>query len=96
MPLGKFIKSPDEIKRYSIDYSNWLDTGEYLASATVTRTPATGIMTINVDTIGASDIDLSFFVSGGTAGVSYKLLVRAVTTNGQAKEDTVTVEVRAI
>ena len=96
MPLGKFIKSPDEIKRYSIDYSNWLDTGEYLASATVTRTPSTGLMTINVEAIAANDVDVSFFVSGGVAGTSYKLLVRAVTTNGQAKEDTITLEVRSL
>lgn len=96
MALGKFIKSPDEVKRYSIDYSNWLDTGEYLSAVTVTRTPSTGVMTINPDAIGANDTDVSFFVSGGDAGVAYKILVHATTTNGQVKEDIVTIDVRAI
>lgn len=96
MSLGKFIKSPDEVKRYSIDYTDWLDEGEYLSSATVTRSPSTGVMTINVDAIAANDTDLSFFVSGGTAGVTYKLLIHAVTTTGQQKEDTVLFLIRDV
>ena len=28
MRLGSFVKSPVERKRYTIDYSDWLDTGE--------------------------------------------------------------------
>ena len=39
MNLGKYYKAPDERKRYSIDYSDWLDTAERLSSVTFQVTP---------------------------------------------------------
>lgn len=94
MALGKFIKSPNEIKRYSVDYVNWLDTGEYLSSATVT--PPAGTLLADVGALGATPTQLSFVVTGGDAGKSYKLTVSATTTTGQVKQDTVLIEVRAL
>lgn len=94
MALGKFVKSPDEIKRYSVDYVDWLDTGEYLQAAVVTASPSGPI--IDVQGITSNDTDVSFFVTGGTAGTSYKLKTRATTTNGQVKEDIILLEIRAL
>lgn len=94
MALGKFVKSPDEVKRYSVDYVDWLDAGEYLRAAVVTPTPSGPI--IDVQGVTTNDTDLSFFVTGGLAGTSYKLKTRIETTNGQVKEDTVLLEVRAL
>lgn len=98
MALGKFIKSPNEAKRYSIDYINWLDTGEYLSNATITFTPSTSTnqFLVDIDLIQANATVLSFFVFGGDAGKTYKLLVRATTSNLQVKEETVMIEVRAL
>lgn len=94
MALGKFVKSPDEVKRYSVDYSDWLDTGEYILTANVTISPSGPI--VDVQSTTTNDIDLSFFVTGGTAGTSYKLKTRVQTTNGQVKEDIIVLEVRAL
>lgn len=97
MALGKFIKSPNEAKRYSIDYINWLDTGEYLVNSTITPTPSTAVNTLNIDIdiIPTGATALSYFFFGGDVGVTYKLLVHTTTSTGQIKEDTVLIEVRA-
>lgn len=97
MPLGKFIKSPEEVKRYSVEYFDWLDTGEYLQSATISATPASASpLTFQLQAFTANDTELSFFVTGGVAGTNYKIVVHATTTNGQVKEDVILLEVRAI
>jgi len=97
MPLGKFVKTPEEVKRYSVEYVDWLDTGEYLQSATITATPVTTNPLISqLQAFTANDTDLSFFVTGGVAGTTYKIVVRATTTNGQVKEDVILLEVRSI
>lgn len=98
MALGKFIKSPNEAKRYSIDYVNWLDVGEYLVNATITSTPSTAVNTINIDVdlIPTGSTALSFFFFGGDAGVNYKLLVHTTTSTGQIKEDTILLEVKSL
>lgn len=94
MALGKFVKSPDEIKRYSVEYVDWLDAGEFIQACNVTVTPSGPI--VDVQGVTASDTDLSFFVTGGTAGTSYRLKTRVTTTNGQVKEDIILLEVRAL
>jgi len=98
MALGKFIKSPNEAKRYSIDYVDWLDTGEYLVNATITSTPSSAVNTLNIDIdlIETGETVLSYFFFGGDAGVTYKLLVHTTTSTGQIKEDTVLVEVKSL
>lgn len=98
MALGKFRKTPDEAKRYSIEYSDWLDAGEYLSNATITFTPSNPVnpMLVDIDMIPENGTALSFFVFGGDAGVTYKLLVRATTTTLQVKEDIVAIEVKSL
>ena len=97
MPLGKFVKSPEEVKRYAVEYVDWLDTAEYLQSATITATPVTtNPLIFQLQAFTANDTDLSFFVTGGVAGTTYKIVVHATTTNGQVKEDVILLEVRSI
>jgi hypothetical protein len=98
MALGKFMKSPNEAKRYSIDYVNWVDVGEYLVNASITSTPSTAVNAINIDIdlIPTGSTAFSFFFFGGDSGVIYKLLVRATTNTGQIKEDTILLEVKSL
>ena len=93
MKLGSFIKTPNETKQYAIDYSNWLETGEVIASASYTISP-TG-MTVASSTVDGTGTILSFYVSGGTDGTYYVVKVLATTTIGQIKEDTIHFNVRA-
>lgn len=95
MRLGKPVKTPSEAKRYSIEYSDWLDTAEFLQSVTFDIPTASGApLTIVPEAIGASQTQLSFLVSGGAHGTSYEVSVLAETTGGQVKESTLLFVVR--
>lgn len=94
MRLGSFIKTPAERKRYSIDYSEWLDTGETLSTVTMEVTPSTGTVPFVVDAISSNNTVVVFFVNGGDNAKQYTIDVKATTSGGQLKEDTVLFTVR--
>lgn len=93
MRLGKFIKAPAERKRYAIDYSQWLETGETISSYTLTASPS-GLL-VDGALVDVTGTILVFFVSYGTAAQQYNLDVQINTSGGQIKEDTVLFVVRA-
>ena len=96
MNIGKYSKSPDERKRYSIDYSDWLDTGELLTTVTFEVTPAeANCVVINGVTIETSQQGVVFYASAGVEGKSYKAIATMTTSGGQIKEDTVQYTVKA-
>ena len=92
MKLGRFNKTPVERKRYAIDYSQWLDTGETVSSFTLAASP-TG-MTVDGSSLDTTNTILTYFMSGGTDGQQYTLDVRITTSGGQIKEDTVLYTIR--
>lgn len=95
MRLGKPVKTPSEAKRYAIEYSDWLDTGEFLQSVTFDiPTPPGAPLTIIPEAIGSSQTQLAFLVSGGAHGNSYEVGVLTATTGGQVKESTLLFVVR--
>lgn len=95
MRLQKFTKRPGERKRYSVDYSEWLDAGELVASATYSVTPATTpVMEVDAATLGDPATSIIFFVIGGVEGTNYELEIRIITSGGQVKEDTILYVVR--
>lgn len=96
MILGKFFKAPDERKRYSIGYGQWLDSGEVVNNTTFQVTPIDAdpvvIDGISVETPPTS---IAFYASGGIDGKSYKAIATTTTSGGQVKEDTVHYTVKA-
>jgi len=96
MILGKYFKAPDERKRYSIDYDDWLDTGEQITTVTFAVTPVDEdpvlIDSILIETPGKGVV---FYASAGLDGKSYKAIVTMTTNGGQVKEDTVHYTVKA-
>lgn len=96
MRLGRFTKTPNEVKRYKIEYSDWLDTGEYVSAATFTQLSGTGLLTIVTNAITGTSTQLTFAVSGGSDGVDYEIAVRTTTTGNQVKEDSIVFSVRAL
>lgn len=96
MNLGKFSKTPDERKRYSISYTHWLDTGELLNEVTFEVIPIDAYpVVIDGIAIETGNKVVAFYASGGIAGKSYKVIAEATTTGGQVKEDTVQYVVKA-
>lgn len=95
MRLGSFTKTPAERKRYAVDYSDWLDTGETLAAYTVEVSPATASpLVVNPNALGPTSTVFVFFVSGGLDRTQYTVDIRMTTSGGQIKEDTILYTVR--
>lgn len=88
MRLGKFIKTPNERKRYTVDYSNWLETVETLATVDFTIDPV-GTLEIDAFEIMPGNKKVMFYVSGGDAAVTYHVTILVSTSSGQTKEDVI-------
>ena len=95
MKLGNFIKSPIERKRYTIDYTDWLDTGETVVSAVFTVTPTTtATLQIDAYSIAVDGLSVVFFANYGDVGKVYTVEVVITTSGGQIKEDEILFTVR--
>lgn len=93
--LARYIKDPDERKRYSIDYSEWLDDGERLltVSAAVAPSDATPILVQDVQ-IDPSETLVQYYLEGGAPDVDYTILFTVTTSGNQTKEDVIICAVR--
>ena len=96
MKLAKFVKSPAERKRYTIDYSEWLDTGESVQSIAFSVTPTT-TTTLEIDAyqIATPATSVAFFANYGDEGKTYTVDVLMTTSGGQIKEDQILFSVRS-
>lgn len=92
--LGKFVHTPVTRKRYIIDYTDWLNSGETLTAIAFQSVPNTGTPAI-VDSYSLASSTATIFVSGGDDGVQYQILVIATTSLGQVKEDEFFVNMKA-
>jgi len=93
MKLGHYIQTPAEKKRYTVSYSEWLDTGETIYTYTITS--SNSAMQIAGSSRSDGNTTLVFFISGGVAGKQYTLDVQINTTGGQTKEDTILFDIRS-
>lgn len=98
MKLGSFTKTPVERKRYTIDYTDWLDTGETLATSAFSISPSTGVAPLQVDAslFSTSNKELMFFVNYGDDDTTYIVDVQVTTSGGQTKEDQLVFTVRGL
>lgn len=93
--LDTHQKTPAERKRYSIDYSDWLDTGETCVSTVFTITPP-GELEVDAHEFTVDGDQLIFFVNAGEADADYTINVKTTTSGGQTTEDEVLFEVREL
>lgn len=96
MRLGSFVKSPVERKRYTIDYTDWLDSGETVTACafSVTPTSISSPFVVDASSIAADGLSVVYFVNGGVDKSNYTVDVQATTSGGQVKEDTIYYAVR--
>lgn len=97
--LAKFVKDPNETKRYVVTWEDWLDTGEVLESAVFEISVDTGPddaipMVIDGFALSTDLLAVIFYASGGDSGTIYKIIIRVNTTSGQIKEDYILMSVR--
>lgn len=95
MKLARFTKSSTERKRYTIDYADWLDTGETIASVDFTVTPTTdNALRVDAYTIATPATSVVYFANYGVDGVTYTVDVTITTSGGQIKADQVLYSVK--
>ncbi len=95
MALGQYFKTPDERKRYSLDYVDWLDDDEEVSSVEFVIAPS-GALEVDAHSISADGKEVVFFLNAGDDGIEYTVNVKATTSGGQLKEDEVFVTVQAL
>jgi hypothetical protein len=86
--LAAFQKRAIEKKRYTLDYSCWLDEGELLADFAIVVTPATVPALVASGAYSdPTSTKITTYVGGGMVGVFYQVTFVATTSQGQVKRD---------
>lgn len=77
-------KDPDSVLDYKWKFDDWLPTGDTIASRSVTVPSG-----ITKDSDSNDTTSVTVWLSGGTAGNTYGVTVRATTTQGRTVDRTV-------
>jgi hypothetical protein len=88
LTLQNPLKDPSAVLDYAFDWTEWLATGETITDHTITAD--TGI---TVDSSAESDGKVTVWLSGGTAGINYKVACLITTTAGRTDERTLWIRV---
>lgn len=83
----QWIKDPDAVKDYSLDWSEWLDGDEISSSGWTAPSGLTVVSSAQVGTV------MTVWLSGGVAGQTYKVTNRITTANNPARVDERTFEI---
>ena len=79
--MDTFSKQPGETLDYDFDFTDWMPTGDAIASSVVTAESGVTLGTkISTDTV------IKQFISGGTDGQKYKVTCKITTNDGRIKE----------
>jgi hypothetical protein len=71
-------------RRYSIDYTAWLDEGVTVDTATVTSSSST----VTIDTVSVAGNKVIFFVNGGVLNETFTASIQMVDSKTEIKNDT--------
>lgn len=85
-----YIKDPEAVLDYKFDWSSWLDSGETIASRTVTVDAG---LTKDSDAVTDTSTSVTVWLSGGTDGVSYSVNCQIVTSANRTDERTMIIRV---
>ena len=88
LKLQNPLKDPSAVLDYVFDWTEWLATGETITDHTITAD--TGI---TVDSSAESDGKVTVWLSGGTAGINYKVACKITTSAGRTDERTIWIKV---
>lgn len=89
MPLTTFSKDPNATLDYSMDWSNWLASGESLTCSVWTRTSTDIVETNTSLTTSVATI----WLTGGSAGSTYSIANKVGTSGGRIDERTIDIKV---
>lgn len=91
----RVTKDPNAVLPYGFDWSDWLEEGDAIASATWTITSPTGDASpVVVDSDSETDTVATAVLSAGTVGNTYFATCRITTDSGYIDDRTLTIEVK--
>ena len=82
--IQRFRKDPDSVLDYGVDWSDWLASGETISTSTWTVPNG-----ITEDSDSKGDNSTLIWLSGGTAGTTYTLANKIVTSDSRTVERTI-------
>ena len=85
-PLARYIKDPDAVLPYSIEWSSWVPDGETMSTA-VWAIDSPSTPTLEIDSSALASTLATVVLSGGTAGTTYIVRCRATTTPSAYVDD---------
>jgi len=88
LTLQNPLKDPSAVLDYAFDWTDWLATSETIANHTITAD--TGIV---VDSSTENAGIVTVWLSGGTAGINYKVACLITTSAGRTDERTIWIKV---
>lgn len=97
MAIAKYVKASSDRKRYQIDYSDWLDTGETVVSVvfTIEDNADAPALVVDDNMVLPTGLGVQYYVSGGVDGRTYRILADLTTSIGpQEKLDEILVTIR--
>lgn len=97
MGIAKYTKASTDRKRYQIDYTDWLDTGEAVSTVqfTIDDNVALPLLVVDGVMVLPTGLGVQYYVAGGVDGVTYRILANLTTTTGpQVKLDEILMTIR--
>lgn len=94
--IGKAVQAQNERKRYQIDYTDWLDTGEAVSTVTfavLNNTPARPLV-VDAVAVLPTFLGVQFYISGGLDNSTYEIVATLTTSQTQVRMDAIIVSVR--
>lgn len=90
--IARYTPQPNDNLDYDVRYDDFLSDGDSVSYGTASVSPSG--LTVNAPlAVGNS---LKLWVSGGVAGVKYKVTVRMFSTLGREKEDEIIFKVKEV
>lgn len=84
--MSTYLKDPDAVLDYQVDWSAWLASGETISTHTVTADDG---ITVDSSSITDDSTTVTAWVSGGTAGRKYRVTYHITTSEGREEDRTI-------
>ena len=89
--MTSYIKDPDAVLDYVVDWSSWLEADDYITDATVTADDDG----VTVDSSDHDNTTVTAWISGGTIGDTVGVVFQIVTAGGRTEDRTVWLLIRS-
>ncbi len=88
--MSEFIKDPNAVLDYQWNWSEWLVPADSIVAATVT----TNSDDLSVNTVNVVGSIVTAWLSGGVAGVNYRVTCRVESADGRIDDRSISLRVR--